>query len=82
MSKRNLKSPYKLTIDDALIAATNLVRGEHVGSKPCAECQRTLRLITELRKRFEDHAMDSNLIWYAFQDGDRRISTDDATYPK
>lgn len=63
-------SPYKLTFDNALAAAAYLIRGEHTESKPCKDCRKTLRMIRQLQKRFKSHAVDDNLVWYAFRELD------------
>ena len=82
MVKKRLKNPYRLTFEDVLEAATYLIRDEHADSKLCKECQRTLEMVAELKKRFEGHAIDSNLVWYAFRGhGDRRIWPDDKVLP-
>ncbi len=71
MPKRDTKqNPYKLTFENALDAAGYLIRGEHPDSKLCEKCLKTLEMIRELRKRFKDHAINNNLVWYAFREVD------------
>lgn len=71
-----LKSPFRLTFDEALQAAINLVKQEHGSKMPCAKCRKTLALLSQLRVRLNQMAVASNLVWYAMR-GERRIDVRD-----
>jgi hypothetical protein len=58
--------PDELTINDALDAAVFLVQQEHAPDEPCAECQKTLGLLNEVKERLADKAIGNNLIVPAY----------------
>ncbi len=55
-------TPDELTINDALDAAIYLVRQEHYPDEPCAECQKTMGQLNEVKERLVDNAIGNNLI--------------------
>ena len=73
---KNVKNPFRLTLDDALHAAIKLVKQEHGTETPCAKCQETLTLLKRLQGRLDHMAIASNLVWYAMR-GERRIDVRD-----
>ena len=72
MAKSKIKNPYRLSFKDVLSAAIGLVGQEHLPHKPCPECKRTIALLKEVKKRLNDQAIGSNLVWYACK-GIRKI---------
>lgn len=71
MKKIRIKSPYRLSFNDAILAAEYLVKNDNIPNKTFRYCQKTLRLLKELKKRLNYQAIGDNLVWYAFRVANR-----------
>jgi hypothetical protein len=70
MKKIKIKSADKLTFNNALLSAEYLIKQEHP-NKLCKSCQKTLRLLKELKKELNNQAIGDNLVWDTFKYADK-----------
>ncbi len=78
VTKRKLdlpKSPHRISLEDAIRAAEELLHLEHHPEKPCRSCRKTLSLLKTLRTELTLSAHITNLVWPALQ-GSRMIDPD------